>query len=321
MRIGFIGGHGHHYLRAALEGNEAAFAGDGHDNDQARQLAKSLGVSAWFDDPVSLLEKFKPDVVSVGAVYAYNGDICAEALERDVPVVSDKPIASTWAQLERLRRLCPGRVLLTEFHLRCQPAYRAAQKAIADGRIGQVIQATAQTSYRWGQRPSWYADRKSYGGTLLWIGSHGIDAVSWVTGLQPIRVTGLQGKLCKITEDHVAVLTEMSGGATALTHADFLRPDSAATHGDDRLRVAGSEGVLEIRDGRCMLTTRTTPQTDITDSVSVQPMHLELLAGVRGESEWYSTSLSLATAEVLLKARDATDSQQWFNLTPASDRK
>jgi predicted dehydrogenase len=315
MRIGFIGGHGHHYLRAALEGNEAAFAGDGHDVDPARQLASSLGVSTWFDDPVSLLEKFKPDVVSIGGVYAFNGDIAVEALGRDVPAVSDKPIAASWPQLQRLHRLTAQktRVLLTEFHLRCQPAYRAAQKAVAEGRVGKVILATAQTSYQWGQRPSWYADRQKYGGTLLWIGSHGVDAVSWVTGLHPTRVTGRQGKVTKIAEDHVAVLMEMTGGATVVVHADFLRPD-AATHGDDRLRIAGSEGVLEIRDGRCHLTTRTSAQADITDSVGVQPIHLELLAGMRGESQWFSTGLSLATAEVLLHARDAVDGENWIDL-------
>ena len=40
----------------------------------------------------------------------------------------------------------------------------------------------------------------------------------------------------------------MSNGGTAMINIDYLRPEKATTHGDDRLRVIGSEGVLEIKD-------------------------------------------------------------------------
>jgi hypothetical protein len=35
--------------------------------------------------------------------------------------------------------------------------------------------------------------------------------------------------------------------AGAVFTLDFLRPETAPSHGDDRLRVAGSEGVIEVR--------------------------------------------------------------------------
>ena len=34
---------------------------------------------------------------------------------------------------------------------------------------------------------------------------------------------------------------------------DYLRPKTAPSHGDDRLRIAGSEGVVEVIDGRTHL--------------------------------------------------------------------
>src|SRR4028119_1608136 len=124
MRLAFIGGYGHHYLRYLLRESGAeqeysvAVAGDGHDADQARQLITKIGSAAnatWHDDPRHLLDTFHPDVVSIGAVYGYNGDMAALALERDIPVVSDKPIATTWEQLDLLRELTTARprVLLT----------------------------------------------------------------------------------------------------------------------------------------------------------------------------------------------------------------
>jgi hypothetical protein len=44
------------------------------------------------------------------------------------------------------------------------------------------------------------------------------------------------------------LLFRLANGGTATCHLDFLRPESAHTHGDDRLRIAGSEGVLEAED-------------------------------------------------------------------------
>ena len=40
------------------------------------------------------------------------------------------------------------------------------------------------------------------------------------------------------------VLTMQNGGVAAVT-LDYLRPEAAPTHGDERLRIAGSEGVIE----------------------------------------------------------------------------
>lgn len=326
MRIAFIGGYGHHYLRHLVREPGAdgeytiAVAGDGHDPDAARGLAAKIGVAAaWHDDPETLFDAFRPDVVSIGAVYGYNGEVAAAALERDVPVVSDKPIAATWEQLERLRALTENnesRALLTEFPFRAQAEFRAARDAVRDGRIGEVVLATAQKSYRFGSRPAWFGNRADYGGTMLWVASHGIDAVRFCTTQRFRRVLGVQGNLSKPAyremEDHCVALFELESGGSAVVHADYLRPAGAATHGDDRLRVAGSRGVVEVREGRCRLLSEDAPEQDITDSVTVRPVQHELLAALRGESgEFYGTALSLEMAETLLRARDAADQRQW----------
>ena len=324
MRLAFIGGNGHHYLRGLWSENpgwEIAVAGDGHDNRPAQNLAQKIGARNWFESPQALFDEFRPEIVNLGAVYGHNGEIAAQALERDIAVVSDKPVAANWQQLERLRELTRGtaRVLLTEFPFRCQAEFRAARAAILAGKIGEVVLATAQKSYRFGtSRPDWYGKRPDYGGTMLWIASHGIDAISFCTGLELRRVVGAQGNLSKPQygemEDHCAALFELENGATGIVHADFLRPTSAPTHGDDRLRVAGSKGVVEVRVARCWLICGDEGEADITESVAVRPIHQELLAAVRGETaEFYSTAHSLATAEILLRARDAADQREWRN--------
>ena len=326
MRLAFIGGYGHHYLRHLLREPDAgqytvALASDGHDAEAARQLMAKLGQVTWYDDPRHLLDAFGPDVVSVGAVYGYNGDIAALALERDIPVVSDKPIAATWEQLQRLRELTveKPRILLTEFPFRSQPEFRAARAAVMEGRIGEVVLATAQKSYRFGSRPSWYGSRADYGGTMLWVASHGIDAIRFCGGQRFHRAIGVQGNLSRPAygdmEDHCVALFELENGGSAVVHADYLRPAGAATHGDDRLRIAGSRGVVEVRDDRCRLLAGDEPEQDITETATVRPVHQELLAALRGEcGEFYSTELSLEMAVILLRVREAADQRQWHHL-------
>ena len=321
MRLGFIGGWGHHYLRGLVSDASRpcnlAVASDTHDAEAAKRLAASLGQVQWSDDPQHMLDRFRPDYVSVGAVYGYNADMIALALERAIPTVSDKPIAASWSQLDRIKSLLDGtdRVLLTEFDFRSRATFRAARQAVAAGHIGDVVLATAQKSYKWGSRPAWYADRQAYGGTMLWIASHGIDAIRFTTGKRFLRVSARHGNLSHpdygSAEDHTAAMFELEGGATGLVHADFLRPAAAPTHGDDRLRIAGSKGVIEIRDNRCVLLTHDQPPADITDSASPQPIHTELLAALRREStDLYSTAWSLELAAVMLAARDAADTGQ-----------
>jgi predicted dehydrogenase len=321
MLIGFIGGCGHHYLRELVERKvaTAVVCGDGHDDPAAKALAERLSGAHYYDTAEAMLNVARPQVISVGAVYGYNGDFVAAALEHNLPVVCDKPIAASTQQLNRIRMLCiPGRHLVTEFDARVRREFRAARKAVVDGLLGTVVLAVSQKSYRWGTRPAWYAERVSYGSTLLWVASHGIDFIRFVTGRKFTTVTARQANTIRPdfrapgsphgAEDYAVCMFDVDGGGAAVAHVDYLRPDAAGTHGDDRLRVAGSKGVLEIRDGRCMLTTSDHAAQDITETVPAMDLAGELLAAVQGGStDLFSTAESLQMAEILLKSREAAD--------------
>jgi predicted dehydrogenase len=321
MLIGFIGGCGHHYLRELVERKvvSAAVCGDGYDDPAAQAFANRLIGSHYYETVEGMLDVARPQVISVGSVFGYIGDFVATALEHNLPTVSDKPIAATQQQLDRIRALCtPGRRLITEFDARARREFRAARKAVQEGLIGTVVLATSQKSYRWGSRPAWYADRTSYGSTLLWVASHGIDFIRFVTGKKFIAVTARQSNLVRPefrapgsahgAEDHAVCMYDLEGGGVGVAHADYLRPDAAPTHGDDRLRVAGSKGVVEIRDGRCILITHADGPHDITETVPAVDLAADLLAAVHGESaDLFSTAESLAMADILLKSREAAD--------------
>ncbi len=238
-----------------------------------------------------------PHVASIGVVYAKNGDEAAEALERGCRVVTDKPAAVTEAQLRRLRNALAGErpgVLLTEFDMRCQPAVRAAQQAVAAGRIGKPLLATARKSYKMGNRAAFYSDPAAVAGIVPWVLSHAVDLVRHVTGLHPTPIATRIGeplaRLRSGMEDHAAALLAIGEAGSAVCHADYLRPNGAAGHGDDQLRVAGETGIVEIRDGVCTLSGEGTSESiKPSTTTSVED---ELLAALN--EPWPAPDVSLA---------------------------
>lgn len=106
-------------------------------------------------------------------------------------------------------------------------------------------------------------------------------------------------------DDHVMSMFALSGGGSGIVHADFLRPDKAQGHGDDRVRLASTRGIMEVRNGVCLLTTHTRSETNITGWGLASSMHRKLPAAFRGKAaNYYSTAAFLEMAELLLQARD-----------------
>ena len=319
-RVLFIGGRGHFYLGRSIQAGLAekvGYAGDGYDNAAAKEKA---GDGPFFEDYREAIDELKPDVVNVGAVYGHAGEINVECLRRGLKVLSDKPVAATWEQLHAIEQVIDDdSILLTEFDFRSRPSFRAARQAVLDGLIGEPVLVTAQKSYRWGNRPDFYKNREDYGGTLLWIASHGIDAVAYVAGQPMTRVSGHHGNVAKpdyrTMEDHVAVVYELANGGSALVHADLLRPGAAPSHGDDRLRLVGSRGQLEVVDHRCTLITNDAEPTDVTALGREADIGRDLIAAIEGEMTHFSTKQSLEMARLLLVSRDACDQNQWLDVT------
>jgi len=329
MRTLFIGGYGHHYLvPAALDGRLEAvgWASDGVDAEASRRRcarrlgsAGGRGAAPFFDDCLQAFDRLEPEVVNIGGVHGRQGPIVAEAVRRGIKVVADKPIAANRGDLEAVERAvaeASGRgepaVVLTEYDLRSRPAFRAAREAVQRGMVGRPVLVTTQKSYRFGaSRPAFYRDRADYGGTLLWIASHGVDLAWYAAGRPFAWVTGVQGNLAKPEygdfEDHVALCYALADGGAAVVHADFLRPASAPTHGDDRLRLVGAEGQVEVRDGRCQFIANAEEPRDITDLGGAVNVTDELVEAIKGERSVYCTSCSMYMARVLLGSRDAAD--------------
>ncbi len=203
-----------------------------------------------------MLEREELDLAGICLPYFRNAGAATAAAERGLHVVMEKPVATTLNDLSVLKdTVIRKRVRLTALlGMRFEPPYQAVRERISAGDIGEPILATAQKSYKFGRtRPDFYRVREQFGGTIPWVGIHAIDYIHYTTRLGYTRVAAMHGNMCHPeypgVEDHAGILFRLSNGGTAMLNLDYLRPESAPTHGDDRLRVIGSEGSLEILDG------------------------------------------------------------------------
>ncbi|HWL54532.1 MAG TPA: Gfo/Idh/MocA family oxidoreductase [Chthoniobacteraceae bacterium] len=317
MKIGIIGGYGHFCVRN-YPGAEFAFACDGYD-DAATARAATLDCRRVYASMDDLLHDFQPDLVYIGTVYARNGALAVRALEAGFDVVSEKPIAGDWPTWHRLRELtAPGkRRIIAELTMRWNPAFRKTRELIRSGAIGEPTHIRAKKSYRFGnKRPDFYRKRELFGGIIPWVAIHAIDYAAWCTGLHYEAATATHGNRrfsdYPEMEDHAALFFRMSGGVPCIMTADFLRPDNASTHGDDRLQITGTEGLLEIRRGELLEISRDGEKTwTFADEPNLGvTLSKDLVAAALGDTTTpLSTADSLHANAAALAARESADTE------------
>ncbi len=208
-----------------------------------------------YDDWRTLLDGERPDVVVVAGRYDLNAPISIEAARRGCHVISEKPAATTLADLATLRKeVARGGGLYTSMlALRYQEPFYTARTLVAEGLIGEPYLINGQKSYKWGaSRPDWYADPAKYGNTMAWVGIHAFDFCRWIAGVDFAEVSAYHANRVHTErpgcQDVATVAARLTNGGCASFSMDFMRPAGASTHGDDRARIVGSKGVLEVRD-------------------------------------------------------------------------
>ena len=329
-RVGLIGTDGHTSILLGsiprLDGVELTAFAKSLPEDDASGLRRHKAFTKQtriYDRFERMLEQEELDVVGICLPYYRNSEASIAAARKGIHIVSEKPVATTLADLAALKKAVTdsGVRLTSMMNMRCSPPYRAARTAIRDGLIGEPILLTSQKSYRFGaKRPWFYKDQKTYGGTIPWAGIHSIDYMRWTSGREYVQVSAWHGNKDHPEypgfQDHAGVLFKLENGGTAMTSLDYLRPEPAPTHGDDRLRIAGSKGVLEVMGtaGRVQLITASDEPRDLELPESVD-FFGDFMAELNGEGEHLiSQEDAFRLTEVVLIARDAAETGRWTDV-------
>lgn len=209
-----------------------------------------------YDSYEKMLDKEKPDLLVIDGVFGQHGRMTMEALQRGIHVFVDKPVATEFSELEKLESIIKSSKarLFAMLTMRYEAPFYTAQKLIREGMIGKLRMLNGQKSYKLGKRPEFYTKRNEFGGITPWISIHMIDLILWYTQKKCISVSSYHDNHDNQRHGDMEMISQCSmqleDHILAGINSDYYRPATAPTHGDDRLRIVGTEGILEILHGR-----------------------------------------------------------------------
>lgn len=319
IRIGLIGTEGHTSeitgpLRQVPDVELVAWA--------APDAPKDLAGVKTYGDYREMLDRERLDVAGVCNSNGERAAAVLACLERGIHVAAEKPLATERADLERIRQaLGRGKSRLTMLlPMRFEPVYAAMHNIVASGEIGEVAGITAQKSYKGGDRPAWFRKRSTYGGTIPWIGTHMVDLMRWTSGREFVEAASFQTRIgfpeLGDMENVTGSLFRLDNGGVALLNMDFLRPGTAPSHGDDRLRLAGTKGVLEYQGStRLTLMTAARAPAVVEQLPREQLLFLDFLASVYlGRPSGLSLADIFRVNEIVLLARESAERRRVVSL-------
>lgn len=334
-RIAIIGGSGHWDLVCdgifdVPDAHLCALAPGSPGEDLSQLLAHEIvarHAPVRYDDYLTLLTREAPEVVCVNPYYHLHAEVTIAALRHGAHVFCEKPLAldlptlNTVVTVQREAERQIGMML----SFRGDSRFFTARHLVHAGAIGEPLVGYAQKSYKLGTRPPLYNRRETFGGIIPWVGIHAIDWFRWVSGVEYAAVTAYH-RNCHAPqhpgmEDVAGCLFELANGGSAVMSFDYLRPAAAATHGDDRLRLVGTEGSLDICEQVVLLTDgRGTRACEL-----VEPEHglfADFLYAVVDHQHpcLVPTADAVNITRIALLARDAADTGARVPLTQQPER-
>ena len=325
MKIGLIGtrGHVHQVFERWNTLSDVAIAGlsAGTDADSPDSLvelcAKHNQAPTVFPDYRKMLDDVKPDVAVVMGPFEAHAKMCCEAFGRGIHVFCEKPAAITMADLAILkqsyaRSKCHFSAMMS---LRYQPAFYTAHGLVNGGAIGKVRLINAQKSYKLGTRPDYYKRRETYGGTIPWVGIHGIDILYWFAHQRFLSVHAVQSSLHNLGHGdlEMSALCQfvMQDEILASVTMDYYRPATAPSHGDDRVRVVGTDGVIEVRHGKVLLINSSAQGESSVTAACDRTIFADFIGQIRGgASSLVSAEDVFNVTEACLLARESADGKR-----------
>lgn len=268
VRLGVVGvgGMGGRHARAIAAGNIPR-AGLGAVCDANPSfLEKFPGVPA-FTDFEEMLNSGTVDAVVIATPHYFHTTQSIAALMRNIPVLTEKPIAVHKADAERMLAAWDiyKPVFAAMFDVRTVPVFKKLRQLLHDGTFGQLRRVTWIVT-DWFRSEAYYASgswRATWGGEgggiLVNQCPHNLDMFQWLFGM-PISVTAN----CKIgkyhdieVEDEFHAIFDFANNATGCIIAT-----TGEAPGTDRLEIATEYGRILVEKEKILWTRNEVPVTE-----------------------------------------------------------
>ncbi|HYW26977.1 MAG TPA: Gfo/Idh/MocA family oxidoreductase [Terriglobales bacterium] len=229
------GSMGKQHVRVYRELEEAEIVGVADaDRDAARRVAELHGTAAYTDHR-ELLERARPEAVSVAVPTSSHFSVAMDAISAGVHVLVEKPIANSVAEGERLIEAARrSGVVLTVGHIeRFNPAILELRQRLEAGALGRPYQMHAR---RLGPFPQRIRDV----GVVVDLATHDLDLMCWLGGSEPVRLYAeISREIHTTNEDLLSGLVRFANDTVGLLEINWLTPTKIR-----ELTVTGERGMF-----------------------------------------------------------------------------
>ena len=241
MRVAVIGvgsmGFNHLRVYSELEGVQLAGVSD-VSPERLKAITDRFAVSTY-SDYRELIEKEKPEAISITVPTSDHEDVATFALKAGVHTLIEKPIAASVEEGKRIIALAKEtkRLLMIGHIIRFNPAIQALKKRLDNGDLGRIFQIFCR---RAGPFPARIRDV----GVVIDLAPHDVDIMRFLTGLSPTRVYAeTQQQIHTNHEDLLFGLLRFSGGLTGALELNWLTPKKIR-----ETLVLGEKGLFYVDD-------------------------------------------------------------------------
>jgi predicted dehydrogenase len=250
IRVGIIGcnfGLAVHLpaLRSDPRADVVALAG--RNAARTAELTKKAGIANAFGDWRTMLDSMPLDAVTIAVPPDQQATIAIAALQRDIAVFAEKPMATLLADAQAMARQAGNIPAMLDFEFTEMPAWRAAKALIDSGALGQlrsvaVNWSVENQSTRLRLR-HWKTDGASGGGALGNFVSHSVHYLEWLAG----PIAGLSAHIGR-PPDAPDLETSVSANIAFASGASGSLAMSCAAYlgSGHRIEIYGEAGTLVL---------------------------------------------------------------------------
>ena len=225
------------------------------------QIAALIDVSA--DNLTRTVETF-PDLQDVPAYSDYRQALASDldgvivmtphalhyeqihaALEAGKHVLAEKPFVSRPEQARELIALAKerGRILMLSYQNALLWQYRYTHQQIAAGQLGEILYCSGQITQDWARGVTdWRKGAAGEGGFLIDTGSHFVDLLLYLTGMQPDAVVAFSDTVGQPVDIVTGAVIRFNGGRVATLATAGVGPTLWS------ITIIGERGTIELTD-------------------------------------------------------------------------
>lgn len=264
---------------------------------RGKQAASRFGTE-YYSQPRALLTN--TNGVIICSENALHTDLAIQAARAGNHILCEKPIATLLKDADMMIKACQqnGVSLYIAFPMRFSPPINSAREYVQNGEVGKLLGISSTNHGK--LPPGWFQNSKlAGGGAVMDHTPHLIDLFRWIFNQEVKEVYAQIGILLNDipVEDCGLLSISFEDDSFATLDCSWSRPESFGTWGDLKMRIYGTEGVIDLDSFMQQFTSfsdqRMSPRFEYWGTNSDQEMIKEFVKMIRGVTK----ETRLATGE------------------------